>query len=283
MHHPLRKLLPLVLLSLLLAADPSPAASEQDSRKTTLYGMFHRTPESGIIFENPQEPDVVYLPFDAKTIMGDSLDIKVQVQGSVVDSFARNGKTYRVLTVDSVRPMAAEYGATTIADGARAGLPGTDAAEVHDYRNRQCYLYPRYAVLDRQAAYSDGHNLRVVARTGADNPDAVCENLEGRPLFEIPNGGDFAYAGLSGDTLFIRNGRADAVHGLMAVDLAREKQTLDATVAPGASVASGVLRYVEVEPATAKPACPAGKTALRDMRLDLRTGKATAAGKVTCQ
>ncbi len=288
MRRPFSRILSLVLFSLFLGAQPAQAASEPEGNKKTLYGMFRQSAEGGINFIDPQEPDVVYIPFDAKAILSDDLNIKVQVQGAVVESFSRNGKNYRLITVDSVKPMTAEYGATTIAPGQHPGLPGTDAATVHAYHNKTCYLYDRYAILERLAPYSDGHSLRVLARSAADNPDAVCESLEGAPLFEIPNGGDFAFAGLSGDTLFVQNGRAEAVHGLLAVNLALRKQTLDATVLPGASVAKGVVRYAEVVKAEAGKAkafaaCPAGKTAARDMTLELKAGKATAVGKVTCR
>ncbi|WP_428566701.1 MAG: hypothetical protein ACP59X_06685 [Solidesulfovibrio sp. DCME] len=290
MRRPISRIVSLVLLSLCLGTDPLLAAPEQEGSKKTLYGMFQQSAMGGINFVDPQEPEVVYIPFDATSILSDDLNVKVQVQGSIVNSFVRNGKTYRIITVDSVKPMTAEYGATTIASGQHTGLPGTDAVTVHTYHNKTCYLYDRYAVLERLAAYSNGHDLRVLARGGADNPDAVCESLEGSPLFEIPNDGDFTFAGLSGDILFIRNGQADAVHGLLAVNLTQQKQILDATVLPGASVAKGALRYAAVAGAqkgkgagTAKAACPAGKTAAQDMSLDLRTGKSTAVGKVTCR
>lgn len=284
MRRPLFRILALVLLSLALGAEPIQAASESDALKKTLYGMFRQTAEGAINFIDAQEAGVVYIPFDAKAIMSDVLNIEVQVQGSIVESFTRNGASYRIIAVDSIKPMTAEYGATTVTAGQHPGLPGTDAAQVHAYHNKTCYLYDRYAVLDRLAAYSDGHDLRVMARTAADAPAAVCESLEGTPLFEIPNGGDFTFAGLSGDTMFIQNGPPDAVHGLMAVNLAAQKQTLDANVVPGASVAKGVLRYPEIVAAGKdKPICPAGKTAVREMTLELKSGKRAAAGKVACR
>ena len=261
---------------------PGVGETQEETRKTTVYGMLRQTPQGGIELTSAQEPGVVYVPFDPGSIMDSLLDIKVRVRGVVREIVARNGVTYKVLAVDDVTPMTAEYGATTIERGQAAGLPGTDLAEVHAYHDRTCYFYPRYAVVETLASYSAGHVLKVSAHTAADSPDAVCELAQGRPLFEIPNGGDFAFAGLSGDTLFIANGSADAVHGLMAVNLATQKQTLDTTVTPGAKVAAGRLDYAEKIESGRKPACPAGKTAARPMRLDLKTGKTAPAGKDSC-
>lgn len=261
---------------------PEAGEAQEETRKTTVYGMLRQTPQGGIELTSAQEPGVVYVPFDRGSIMNSLLDIKVRVTGVVREIVARNGIAYKVLAVDEVTPMTAEYGATTIERGKAAGLPGTDLAEVHAYHDRTCYFYPRYAVVESLAGYSDGHVLKVSAHTAADSPDAVCELAQGRPLFEIPNGGDFAFAGLSGDTLFVANGAADALHGLMAVNLAAQKQTLDATVTPGAKVASGSLAYEEKIESGRKPACAAGKTAVRPMRLDLKTGKAAPAGKDSC-
>ena len=283
MHRVFSPFVALFFLVCCLGADPIPAAADPEARKVTLYGMFQQSPQGGIEFSSQTEPDVVYLPFAPGAILGDSLGIKVQVQGEIRDSFTRQGRSYRILAVADIRPMTAEYGATTIETGRRFGLPGSDAAQVHAYHNKTCYLYDRYAVLETLASYSDGHTLRVLARTAADAPDAVCENLQGRPLFEIPNGGDFAFAGLSGDTLLVRNGQPEALHGLMAVNLAARKQTLDATVAPGASLDKGRLLYREKLPeAGRKPACPAGGTAVRGMALELTTGKSSVVGKDTC-
>lgn len=261
---------------------PGAGEAQEETRKTTVYGMLRQTPQGGIELTSAQEPGVVYVPFDRGSIMNSLLDIKVRVRGVVREIVARNGITYKVLAVDEVTPMTAEYGATTIERAKAAGLPGTDLAEVHAYHDRTCYFYPRYAVVETLASYSDGHVLKVSAHTAADSPDAVCELAQGRPLFEIPNGGDFAFAGLSGDTLFVANGSADALHGLMAVNLAAEKQTLDATVIPGAKVAAGRLDYAEKIESGRKPSCPAGKTATRPMRLDLKTGKTAPAGKDSC-
>ena len=261
---------------------PGVGEAQEETRKTTVYGMLRQTTQGGIELTSAQEPGVVYVPFDPGSIMDSLLNIKVRVRGVVREIVARNGVTYKVLAVDDVTPMTAEYGATTIERGKAAGLPGTDLAEVHAYHDRTCYFYPRYAVVETLASYSDGHVLKVAAHTAADSPDAVCELAQGRPLFEIPNGGDFAFAGLSGDTLFVANGSAEALHGLMAVNLAAEKQTLDSTVIPGAKVAAGRLDYAEKIESGRKPACPAGKTAVRPMRLDLKTGKAAPAGKDSC-
>ena len=271
-----------VLCSLTMAtADPAEAGSE--TRKTTVYGMFRQSAQGGIELISPQEPGVVYVPFDTGSIMGSVVGIKVRVVGVVRDIVDRQGVSYRILAVNDITPMTAEYGATTITRGQLVGLPGTDAAEVHAYHNKTCYFFPRYAVVETLASYSDGHTLRVAAHTGADSPDAVCELAQGRPLFEIPNGGDFAFAGLTGDTLLVQNGAPKEIHGLMAVNLAAGKQTLDATVAPGATVAKGRLLYTEKRPETGrKAACPAGKTAVRPMALELKTGKSVAAGKETC-
>ena len=277
---------PLVTLALLLGwllAAPALAEAQDETRKTTVYGMLHQSAQGGIELTSPQEPGVVYVPFDRGSIMGTMLDIKVRVRGVVRESVVRQGKTYKVLAVDDVTPMTAEYGATTIERGKAVGLPGTDPAEVHAYYNKTCYFFPRYAVVETLANYTDGHTLRVLAHTAADSPDAVCEMQQGTPLFEIPNGGDFAFDGLAGDTLFVQNGRSDAIHGLMAVNLAGQKQTLDATVAPGAHVEKGKLLYAETLPDTGrKSACPAGRNAVRPMALELKSGKSAAVGKETC-
>jgi len=269
------------LCCLMGAADPAEAGSE--TRKTTVYGMFRQNQQGGIELTSPQEPGVVYVPFDTGSIMGSVVDIKVRVVGVVRDIVDRQGISYRILAVDDITPMTAEYGATTITHSQSAGLPGTDTADVHAYHNKTCYFFPRYAVVETLASYSDGHTLRVAAHTAADSPDAVCELAQGTPLFEIPNGGDFTFAGLAGDTLLVQNGRSQAIHGLMAVNLATQKQTLDATVIPGSTVAKGRLNYAETRPETGrKSACPAGKTAARLMTLELKTGKSVAAGKETC-
>ena len=273
--------LAVVLCCLMGAAEP--AEAEAETRKTTVYGMFRQSAQGGIELTSPQEPGVVYIPFDTGAIMGSVVGIKVRVVGVVRETVDRQGISYRILAVDEIKPLTAEYGATTITRNQPVGLPGTDAAEVHAYHNKTCYFFPRYAVVETLASYSDGHTLRVAAHTGADSPDAVCELAQGRPLFEIPNGGDFAFAGLAGDTLLVQNGAPQEMHGLMAVNLAAGKQTLDATVAPGATVVKGRLLYTEKRPETGrKTACPAGKTAVRPMALVLKTGKAAAAGKETC-
>ncbi len=276
--------LALFLLLCGLPADPASAGDEADPKKTTLYGMFRQAPEGGVVFVNAEEPDAVYVPFDPASIMTDVLGVKVQVRGEIRDTFIRQGKTYRILAVTDIRPMTAEYGATTVATGKHFGLPGSDPAEIHAYHNRTCYLYDRYAVVETLASYSDGHTLRVLTHAPGEDRDAVCEGLKGRPLFEIPNGGDFAFAGLAGDTLFVQNGPAAAVHGLMAVNLAAQKQILDATVIPGAALDKGVLRYQElVPPPGAQKTCPAGQSAIRPMALDLKTGAAREAGKAACR
>lgn len=274
-------LLTLTLFVSGLCCAPALAVAAQEAGKKTLYGMFKQTPEGSIIFLDPQETGVVYLPFDSSASMSGSLDIQVQVQGEIRDSFNRNGKTYRVLTVSSIHPLTAEYGSTTAQSGRHVGLPGTETADVHTYQNKTCYVYDRYAVLETLADYSNGHTLRVVSRTAADNPSAVCENLQGTPLFEIPNGGEFTFAGLSGDTLFVENGKPSALHGLMAVNLARQKQTLDATVLPGAAVSKGTLHYTEKF--NALKSCPAGTTPMHKMSLDLAAGKTQSLGSGFCK
>jgi hypothetical protein len=258
------------------------AQAQDETKKISVYGMLRQSPQGGIELVSAQEPGVVYVPFDRGSIMGTMLDIKVRVRGVVRDIEVRGGTTYKVLAVDEVTPLTAEYGATVIERDQAAGLPGTDAAEVHRYHDRTCYFYPRYAVVESLAGYSDGHVLRVSGHTAADSPDAVCELAQGTPLFEIPNGGDFAFAGLSGDTLLVTNGATNALHGLMAVNLAVQKQTLDATVAPGERLEKGQLVYAEKLPEGRKSSCAAGKTAMRTMRLDLKTGKASPAGKDIC-
>lgn len=277
---------PLVTLALLLGclmAAPALAEAQDETKKVTVYGVLHQNAQGGIELTSPQEPGVVYVPFDPGSIMGTMLDIKVRVRGDIRASVVRQGMTYKVLAVDDVTPMTAEYGATTIEHGKAVGLPGTDTAEVHAYYDKTCYFFPRYAVVETLANYTDGHTLRVLAHTAADSPDAVCEMAQGTPLFEVPNGGDFAFDGLVGDTLFVQNGQPKAIHGLMAVNLAGQKQTLDATVTPGGHVEKGKLLYAEKLPDTGrKSACPADKTAVRPMVLDLKTGKSAAAGKETC-
>jgi hypothetical protein len=262
---------------------PLPAASDAPAKLTTVYGMLRQSPEGGIVFVSSQEPDVVYLPFDPGAIMGSLLNIEVRLRGEIRDSFTRQGKTYRVVAVADIEPMKDEYGNTAITENASFGLPGSDPVQIHAYHGKTCYLYAHYAVLEILAMNSDGHALRVMTRTAADAPAAVCEDLEGMPLFEIPDGGDFSFAGLSGDTLFIQNGAPSQIHGLMAVNLATKTQTLDATVPPGATVSKGVLRYQQkMADGGVKKVCPAGQTATRPMVLDMKTGKSREVGKTVC-
>lgn len=271
------RLVPLLFACWLWPLAVSTAAWAAD-RTLTLYGVFHQTSEGSIVFHCPQQPEVVYLPFDPGSIMGDVLDIQVQVRGEIRDSFQRDGKTVHILAVSAIKPLTAEYGATTVTRHARFGLPGADAADIHAYSDKTCYLYARYAVLERLAPYSDGHSLRVLARNASDDPSAVCEDLQGTPLFAIPNGGDFHFAGLAGDTLLVQNGPPKAIHGLMAVNLARKKQTLEAVVAPGSAVVGRSLRYDRKVAGT----CPDGGIAIRPMTLDLVTGRVKDVGKTRC-
>jgi hypothetical protein len=274
MHHALMPVM--LLLGSWLC--PLPALADTEAKPITVYGLFHQTSQGGIVLNCPQEPDVVFLPFDSGAIMRDVLDIQVQVRGEIRDSFVRDGKTVKVLAISAITPMKAEYGATTVTSQTAYGLPGTDPVQIHAYPDRTCYLYDRYAVLERLANYSDGHGLAVLARNAGDNPAAVCETLEGTPLFTIPNGGDFTFAGLTGDTLLVQNGSPKAVHGLMAVNLSQQKQTLNATVVPGSAVTGRTLRYGQ----TVAGSCPNGATAARPMALDLVTGHGKDIGKTSC-
>ena len=260
-----------------------PAPARADTGEITVYGVLQQSPQGGIELLCAEEPDVVYVPFDPGAIMSDLIGLQIQARGVVRDTFVRNGKTIRVLAVSHLRPLTAEYGSTTVTAQASYGLPGTDPVQIHAYHNKTCYLYARYAVLERLSDDADGHSLRILARQPGDAPAAVCEHLEGTPLFKIPNGGDYAFAGLSGDVLFVRNGPAAAVHGLMAANLPRQQQLLEATVVPGAGVSGHTLRYQAVVLATEqKSLCPEGKTAIRAMTLDLLAGKTRKIGKPTC-
>lgn len=264
---------PLHLLWIWLLTCASAAASDS----VTLYGELRQTDDGGIVLHCPQEPGVVYLPFNPNIILRDLLNIQVQVRGEIRDSFQRDNTTMRILAVDSVKPMRAEYGDTTVLSRAAIGLPGTEPAEIHNYFNRACYLYDRYAVLTRQPTGYAGHALRVLVREPGDAPDAVCENLEGRPLYELddPQAG---FAGLSGDTLFIAIGQPQVPYTLVAINLARQQQMLNAQVVPDATVAGKTLRYHQ----QVNVACPQGKIAVRPMTLDLVTGRGKEIGKVGC-
>lgn len=262
----------LVFWSLLLTSLTAVA-----SDRVTLYGMLHQTDQGGIVLECPQEPGVVYVPFDPTSIMADTLDIEVQVRGETRDSFMRQGKTFRILAVTDVKPLRAEYGSTTVTANEAFGLPGTDRAQVHAYFNKTCYLYERYAVLVRLPVGYVGHALLVLNRNPGDAPDAICEALQGSPLYELDDN-QAAFAGLAADTLFFTIGRTQEPHTLVAVNLARQQQVLNASVVPGAAVAGQTLRYRQQVGTT----CPEGKTAARPMALDLVTGRAKNLGKATC-
>ncbi len=99
-----------------------PAASEPEGTKKTLYGMFRQSAEGGINFIDPRNPTS-----STFRSMPKPYERRPEHQGAgarrVVESFSRNGKNYRLITVDSVKPMTAEYGATTIAPGQHPGLP----------------------------------------------------------------------------------------------------------------------------------------------------------------
>lgn len=250
--------------------------------ETAVYGVLRQSPQGGIELVPPEEPHVVYIPFDPGSIMSDWIGLQVQMRGVVRDSFSRDGTTYRVLAVSQVRPLTAEYGNTTVTDHAAYGLPGTDPVQIHAYFNKACYLYARYAVLERQSSDADGHSLRVLERQPQDDPAAVCEHLQGTPLFKIPNGGDYTFVGLSGDVLFVRNGSASDMHGLMAANLAQQRQILNATVVPGAHVDGHTLHYRQVLSTGSGPRCPSGKTAVQGMVLDLTSGMTRHEGKTTC-
>jgi hypothetical protein len=266
-----------------LLSEPSMAADDQIGKTVTIYGTLRQSPQGGIELYCPQEPDVIYLPFDTGAIMSDYLNIKVSVKGEIKDAFTRQNKNYRVITVSDIKPMRAEYGSTTIEKDKHVGLPGSDPAEVHAYHNKTCYLYDHYAVLEDLTAPYDGHSLRVRIRAAGNAPDAICEDLEGKPLFEISNGGDFTFAGLSGDTLFVQHGAPTALHSMIAVNLAAQTQTLDAAITPGATIEKDTLRYQEkLSDTAANKVCPTGKSAMRPMVLNMKSGKSRQAGKIVC-
>lgn len=256
----------------------APAVEIPVGTAMTVYGVFHQSPQGGIVLECPQEPGVVYLPFDATAIMSDVLNIQVQVRGEIRDSFMRDGKTIRVLAVTDITPLRAEYGATRVIDQAAIGLPGADAAQIHLYHDATCYLYGRYAVLERLAPGFVGHSLRVLARQPDDDPDAVCEGLQGAHLFTVDHATDDTFAGLSGDTLLLQKGLPQQVHGLMAINLVKARQTLDAVVLPGETITGHILSYRQ----KAQTRCPAGKIAARPMTLNFTTGRIRDIGKIVC-
>lgn len=258
------------------------APVRSDTGETAVYGVLRQSPQGGIELVPPEEPHVVYIPFDPGSIMSDLIGIEVQMRGVVRDSFSRDGTTYRVLAVSHVRPLRAEYGDTTVTDHAHYGLPGTDPVQIHAYFHKTCYLYAHYAVLERQSDDADGSSLRVLARQPQDDPAAICEHLQGTPLFKIPNGGDYSFAGLSGDVLFVRSGSASDIHGLMAANLPRQQQILEATVVPGSSVSGHTLHYELVLPAGRKALCPSGKATVQPKVLNLTTGKTRTEGTPTC-
>ena len=266
-----------VFLLCLFLTLPLAQSAALASDSVTVYGVLRQSDQGGIVLECPQEPGVIYLPFNPHTILADLLNIEVQVRGEIRDTFMRQNTTVRILAVSDIKPLRAEYGSTTIIDQAAIGLPGTQPAEIHNYFNRVCYLYDRYAVLTRQPTNYAGHALRVLVRNPGDAPDAVCENLEGTPLYELDND-QAGFAGLSGDTLFVAIGQPRVPYTLVAINLARQQQTLNALVVPDANVAGQTLHYRQ----QVQAACPADKIAVRPMALDLVTGRGKELGKATC-
>ena len=252
--------------------------------ETTVFGILRQASDGGIVLENPQNPQVVYIPFDKNAIMDSMLNVQVQVTGEIRDSFVRDGKTYSIIAASNIKILEAEYGNTKITKQANYGLPGTDTAEIHAYFNKTCYLYAHYAIIERSSDDTDGHSLRVLRREPQDDSAAICEAREGTPLFKIPNGGDFSFAGLAGDVLFIQNGPVSGLHGLMAVNLASQQQILNAVVVPGATVVGHSLHYPGLAENTSghRALCPQGKTAVRMMDLDCTTGHIHTDGKTSC-
>lgn len=246
--------------------------------RLTIYGLFHQTPQGGILLSCPQEPDIVYLPFDPSAIMSDVFDIQVQVRGTLQATFQRDGKTVRVLSVTHITPLRSDYGETHVIDHAAFGLPGADAPQIRISHDATCYLYERYAVLERQAPGFNGHVLHILARNPGDDPAAECANFQGTPLFSIDHAADYTFAGLSGNTLLLQKGLPQQLHGLMAVNLAQARQTLDAVVVPGEAIAGDVLNYRQ----QAHAQCPTGQIAVRPMTLDFATGRIRDIGRPVC-
>jgi hypothetical protein len=272
------RLYPLLLIVCCLLPASARAVESPDGKRMTVYGLFRQSAQGGILLESPEEPGVVYLPFDATAIMSDVLNIQVQVRGELRDTFTRDGKTVRVLAVTDIKPMTAEYGSTRVIDQAAFGLPGADTVQIRVYHDATCYLYDRYAVLERQAPGFVGHALRVLARHPDNDPAAACENLQGEPLFTIDHAADYTFAGLSGETLLLQKGLPQQVHGLMAVNLAQARQILDTVVVPGETITGHVLGYRQQVQAP----CPAGKIAARPMTLNFVTGRSRDIGKTVC-
>lgn len=265
----------------------APASQKQEGEKAvkggvTLVGKFSEPKPGGVVFTPDNEKNTVYVPMGAKTNPTDYLNIYVRIKAEVTDEFIKDGRTVKLMQINSIEPMTGEYGDTRTTRSRSFGVRGSAPVEITKYPDHTCYKYKLFIVHEKPHAYSQGNDIMVTPLSKGEDPVSLCESFKDRPHMLLENKGANHFYGMAGPWLFINDGTGADPHALIIVNMAEQKEQITAPFFQPVVLKDN--RYLEFysleEDPPLRSACPQaakwekqGKKVLfkRKVRLDLRT------------
>ncbi len=161
-----------------------------------------------------------------------------------------------------------------------------------DADGRDCYIYDRY-VFKTVSSPGNGVYINVYQNNSGKLTAKVCETGLAKPYLVVKDSDSQFFNGSVGDKLIIDDGTGPDIRILRIVDLKTKKTVFTADVhETGKITGKRFLTFSEISK-TKRPSgeCPQSKEWknsglsigwVREVKLDLRTLKKSAAGKISC-